>query len=343
METDKTLELLRPALNSEVPHESLLAYARWWQLETYLREIIYTELRTALGPRWSDELRADVPDRAERDAINSYMASADADDLLSYADTSVHKELIEKHWELFSAILPPRKRWEGTVETLLAIRHRIAHCRRLHEDDIQRLTQALRDFEAGARIFYGTYTDTRRFHASDRDPVAKAWVKRRHKAAARLIEHCEQNYETRFSLSHSLRPWAKPPENDGVVNGHPGGIWYAQWLTGGRELNPELLWQRLRPKTQGLILHLLIEPGGVAATFPSLEPANEVADAIADLFEMLIVTSRVYRPESDFTSTGDKGIQMRKSVAKLPPKVQYQGVLSLFDSANPDNFPIFSA
>lgn len=339
METDQIFELLKPALNAGVPHESLLAYARWWQLEIYLREVVYTELKTALGAEWSNELHVDVPDRAERDAINSYMASADAEDLLSYADTSVLRKLIEKHWELFEPILPPRKRWEGTIETLLAIRHRIAHCRRLHGDDIQRLMQALRDFEAGAKAFYGSYTDTTGSLPGDRDPVAKAWVKQRHEAASRLIDHCEKNYETRFFLRYSLRPWAKPPEKEGAISGHRGAIWHAQWLTGGRELRPQELWRRLQPRTRELVLHLLVEPGGVTATFASLEPANEIANAIADLFEALIVTSRAYR----HTGVDEEIREMRDSVAKLPPKVQYQGALSLFDPANPDVFTIFSA
>ena len=42
---------------------------------------------------------------AERDQINAYMASADADDVLAYLDVFGLFSLIDKHWELFEPSL----------------------------------------------------------------------------------------------------------------------------------------------------------------------------------------------------------------------------------------------
>src|SRR5205807_1230086 len=39
-----------------VPLESLALYSRWWALETWLRELIYIELRAKFGSAWTDEI-----------------------------------------------------------------------------------------------------------------------------------------------------------------------------------------------------------------------------------------------------------------------------------------------
>jgi hypothetical protein len=66
-----------------VPPSALAVYGRWWQLETYLREVTYTELRAAFGTSWAKDAGEAAPTRAERDQINAYMASADADEPLA--------------------------------------------------------------------------------------------------------------------------------------------------------------------------------------------------------------------------------------------------------------------
>jgi hypothetical protein len=336
----KTVERLERAVASGVPSEAIGCYGRWWQLETFVREAVYTELRTKFGDQWAQLVDKQVAWRAEQDKVNRYMASADAEDLLAYADASVLFALIEQHWELFEPVLLPRVRWQGQVDTLRAIRNRIAHCRRPHVDDMGRIETLLRDLEDGARRFYGSYTETRVVR-DGRDPLVKAWVKRRHTAAARLIEHCESSYETRFRLSYSMRPWAEGPQGGGVISGRDGMIWQAIWLTGGRELNPEELWRELAPRTTELILHMLFDGGGVTVTFASKEHADDLADAIGDVFDRLIETSRDYTPGRGMEDVDREIEQMRGSVGQLPAKVQYQSALCLFDSLNPDAFTLF--
>jgi hypothetical protein len=326
-----------------VPAAAVACYARWWQLETYVREVVYTELRTKFGSDWPKELGERAVIRAEGDRVNRYMASADAEDLLSYADASMQFNAIERHWELFEAVLLPRVRWQGQVDTLSSVRHRIAHCRRPHPDDLARIEQVLRDLEGGARVFYASYADTAHRLRERDDPLVDAWIRRGHEAAARLIDHCERNYDTRFSLRYSLRPWAKAPEPEAAVSGHEGAIWHAGWIMGSREINPERLWKRLRSQTQNLILHLLVEGGGLTATFAASEPAAEVADAIGDVFDSLIMTSRLYQPEGGMERVDAEIEQMRRSVARLPSKVQYLSALSMFDPAEPEAFTLFAA
>lgn len=335
------MEKLSRALGAGVPAEAVNCYARWWQLETYVREIVYTELRAKFGGQWPQELDPAVLGRAKGDRINHYMASADAEDLLSYADASVLFDTIDQHWELFADVLLPPLRWQGQVDTLKAVRNRIAHCRRPHPDDLARIEMTLRDLEAGARRFYSSYTDTSHELKGRRDPVVKAWIGQRHEAAARLIDHCERNYETRFRLVYSLRPWAREPAEKAPISGHEGAIWHAKWLTGGREINAQRLWKELQPRTQESILHLLIEVGGVSATFAATEAAGEVADAIGDTFDTLIETSREFVPSGGMEAVELEIKQTRRSVGRLPAKVQYQSALSLFDPLNPEAFSLF--
>jgi hypothetical protein len=336
-------EIERAVNGGGVPAASVASYARWWQLETYVREVVYTELRTKFGPDWPREVGEGARSRVEADQVNRYMASADAEDLLSYADAGRLFSVIEGHWDLFEPVLLPQIRWQGQIDTLRPIRHRIAHCRRPHSDDVSRIEQALRDLEGGARRFYLSYADTAHRLGDRKDPLVDAWVHRHHEAAARLIEHCELNYDTRFQLSYSVRPWAEEPEPEVEICGREGVIWHASWFIGSREVVPERLWKRLRPRTRELLLHLLIEEMALTATFAGMESAAEVADAIGDVFDTLIVTSRSYRFLGGMDAVDAEIEQMRGRVERLPPKVQYQSALSMFDPAEPEAFTLFAA
>lgn len=342
MWSENQMDEVQRAVGSGTSAEAIACYARWWQLESYVREIVYTELRSAYGAIWSKEIDGRASRRAVGDGVNSYMASADAEDVLSYADASTLFELIETHWHLFEEVLLPKVRWQGQIDTLLAIRNRIAHCRRPHSDDLPRIRLMLRDLEAGARVFYGSYAEAKYAIEAHRDPLVKAWVKRRHEAAARLIEHCERKYGTRFQLGYSRRPWAKTPGPKDAICGSEGLIWHARWFL-DRDIDPGRLWKRLRPRTRELILHMLVEVTGLTVTFSALEPGAEVADAIADVFDTLIMTSRQPQLSGSLTEVDAEIARMRKGVDDLPAKVQYQSALSMFDPFDPEAFTLFGS
>lgn len=342
MAADPDLLELDGAFGSGVSRPAVVAYARWWEIEDYLREVVYTELRSAFGDRWTEELGGDVPSRAERDRINSYMASPDDEDLLCYADTSVLFKMIKNHWSLFAEVLLPEARWQGTADTLLAIRHRVAHCRRPHRDDLYRLGQALRDLEPGARIFYGSHARTIDPRSGRKDPLLRAWLHQRHEAASRLIDHCERKYDIHFRLGYSARPWVGASAEDARISGRPGFIWHAQWLLGSRELRPYELWRSLPSDTQDRLMHLLVDPFSATATFSAIDDPDGTADAIGIVFEALIPASR---PGLDVTQGLDteRPESLRKEAAELPSKVEYNGPFSLFDPLNPEAFTLFSA
>lgn len=272
-----------------MPASALHTYARWWQLETYLREVAYTELRCAYGKEWVEHLGEGAAIRAERDRVNDYMPSADDEELLAYTGVAKLFEMIEEHWELFEKVLPPQRRWAGTVDELEAIRHRNAHCRRPHADDLARLEQALRNLEPGALEFYGFYTGTLFPDGKSKDPLVRDWVGERHEAAARLIEHCRRNYDVQFRLRYSRRPWAGKVEKE--LSGKRGVLWQAQWLL-GPGLAPLEFWKELNPNVRDLIVHMLFDDVSVTATFAAVDESEAIADAIGHIFDTLIPVSR---------------------------------------------------
>jgi hypothetical protein len=176
------------AVAAVVPHymsaRSLALYARWWQLETWLRELAYVELRSLAGKGWTDKLSA-ASGRQAADAAHTHMAGADNENPLAYLDYSQIVEVMADHWDQFRLGLLERGSWEGRQDDLKRIRHRIGHLRRPHRDDLSRLEQTLRDLERGAFIALASYNrrDTPDPQHHD-DPVTQGWIKGRHETGS---------------------------------------------------------------------------------------------------------------------------------------------------------------
>lgn len=180
---------LDAAVARGVPHASVAFFARWWQLETWLRELVYLELRAAHGREWESAIRARAIELAGRDAVNAYMGSPDNENLLAYLDVGSLLALIDtdEHWRFWQHAMPRRVVWRGIANQLLDLRNRNAHCRRPHRDDLARIEQTLRDLEFGARRSLSAYNRQSRVADDLDDPVAAAWVRGDHSAARRLI------------------------------------------------------------------------------------------------------------------------------------------------------------
>ena len=326
-----------------VPMNAMAFYGRWWQLERWLREIAYVEMRANYGAPWTGRLSGTAPKRAANDTVNAYMASADADDLLAYADVKDLFALIEDHWTLFESYLPPLRRWQGTTDMLGDLRNRNAHCRRPHPDDLGRLEQTLRDLESGARDFYVSYATTHDVPQRSKDPMAREWVAGRHETAVRLLQHAANQYDTRFELRYSVRPWAATPSPN-HLSGFEGVLWHANWIVTGPEIRPVELWQRLmqQPKVESLIVHLIIDLGHVSVTFSALDDVQLVADAIGHTFDAILTTSAPFRTV-DFKDFEDAMSKWKRGVEKLPSRVQIDTPIALMDPYNPDAFAIFAA
>jgi len=143
---------LQTAWGLGVPAEASVLHARWWQLETWLRELIYVELKAKYGLSWGQRLEPTATRRATREAtVANYMPTADSHHVLAYLDVDPLFKLIEDgEWGVLSHAFPPLDIWRGRADELQTIRNRIEHYRRPHVDDLARVEQTLRDLEAGA-------------------------------------------------------------------------------------------------------------------------------------------------------------------------------------------------
>lgn len=276
---------------SGMPHVSSALYARWWQLETWLRSLIYVELRAAHGSGWAEALPGISELRQEKDGAFHYMPTPDAQNRLAYADASALFKITIDRWELFSRYFPSRTIWAGRVEELLAIRNRIGHCRRPHSDDLTRLEQALRDLNNGAFLAASAFNEHVLPGSEWTGAVADGWVRRGHQTALRLIEHAERQYDVAFELRCSCRPWVVESWRDRkTIDGIPGYIWHVVWyLRGGRPLHLDRFWRDIRRYQDIVLLVCADSPTTLSVSFSALEDADAVSDAIGRCFDALLM------------------------------------------------------
>ena len=283
------------AVEAVVPHfmpaASLALYARWWQLETWLRELAYVELRASAGMQWGNLVKA-AAGRQQADAAFRHMTGADNENPLAYLDYSQLVELFENNWALFEYALIERRAWQGRQKELTQIRHRIGHLRRPHPDDLGRLEQTLRDLERGTFIALASY-NRRQEPSPDRhhDPVTDGWVRNRHSVARRLVSHAERQYDTTLIVRASRRPWAVWPTQ---LDGATGVLWHAEFIMRGRSVDARALWHdsSLVP-VRPLCVHLVVDdPSHVGFTFSAADSGQDVADAIGAAFDAVLMVSR---------------------------------------------------
>ena len=211
------------AFERDVPPDALVVAARWWQLENYLRLLIYINLKGLLGGEWTTPLRQATGRHAQA-ASRSYMASADDGYLLAHLDVSALLDLISTYWQQCeSGLGVPAAIWQGRIEEVKPIRHRIAHCRRPHADDVDRLEQLLRDIEPAAGATLRSYTRWwEPTYSDDDDVIVRDWVDLDLPDAHRLVPHGHDNKGIHFSLMCSRLRWA---EETSTITGAPGWFW----------------------------------------------------------------------------------------------------------------------
>lgn len=289
---DPTTEnVLRAAVGGSMPPRALASYARWWQLETWLRELVYLELRARYGQSWIEEVRV-ATGRLGQDAAYTHMAGADNDNPIAYLDYSQLVEVTARHWDLLGYALLERHSWDGRQDELKRVRHRIGHLRRPHQDDPGRLEQTLRDLERGAFIALASYNRRREPDPRNHDdPVTGTWLGQRHPTAQDLVRHAEERYGTRLVLRVSRRPWVRWPVD---FEQAPGVLWHAEFLLRGRTVDPRALWRDSSVSAaRPLLVHMLADdPSHVGFTFAAADEPQDVADAIGNVLDAVLRASQ---------------------------------------------------
>ena len=158
----------------ELPERVLHTYSRLWQLETWLRRLVYIELRALAGDDWQMKIRgAEKP--LEADKRLTHMPTPESDPL-SYVQFSELRRIISDDWWIFEPFLPPKSLWEAKLEEIAQIRHRGAHFRIGHHDDLQRVVQLLRDLDDGFWRFCSSYNDHHPVLPQSDDPVVSHFL-----------------------------------------------------------------------------------------------------------------------------------------------------------------------
>lgn len=280
-------------LNAVAPHfmpwRSLALYGRWWQLESWLRDLIYVELRAQYGATWAQQIGA-ASVRQQTDASFRHMASVDNENPLAYLDYSQLLEVIDRHWNLFDYALLEQQSWKGRQQELKQIRHRIGHVRRPHRDDLNRLEQTLRDLESGAFKACASYNrQTIPDRDRDSDPITVGWIREEHEVADRLVKHARSNYDVQIRVAASKRPWG---EWGDTLSDSTGLLWHANFYLGGqRSIDMQDLWNEVA-SIRHLIVHAHVDTWEVKFTFSDADDGKEVSDAIGRAFDAVLVTSR---------------------------------------------------
>jgi hypothetical protein len=211
----------------DVPKRVLTTYSRLWQLETWLRRMVYVELRALSGDDWSQGLPASSTSFAA-DKRLTHMPTPEMN-ALSYAQLSKLQDLIAKHWDCFALYLPPQDIWTAKLAEVSQIRHRVAHFRAGHADDHQRVLQLLRDIDNGFWRFCTSYNDAQPVLPASDDSVVSQflpydpfpWTEVREKRWAR-IGVADPSLVIAVTVEVLRRPWAAWSQQ---VDGKAGHIY----------------------------------------------------------------------------------------------------------------------
>ncbi|RKT76666.1 hypothetical protein DFJ68_0062 [Terracoccus luteus] len=286
---------MEEAVRNGMPPRALGVFARWWQLETWLRDLAYVELRARYGREWEGILKAGLGRQAQ-DLTFGHMVNSSSSNILGYLDYSQLIRVISDHWDLFEKALIHRSAWDGRQEELKRIRHRVGHVRWPHSDDLHRLEQTLRDLEQGAFMAFASYN--RRFMPmGTADAVTAGWMNRQHPKAKRLVDHAEERYGTRLILEASRRPWATAQQVDDPA---PGLLWHASFTLRSRSVGIFELWREIVARgMDSILVHLVAnDQKHVEFTFSAADSGDEISDAIGYALETVLAVSRLSLPEA---------------------------------------------
>lgn len=202
-------------------------YARLWEFETWLRRMVYIELRAKRGDEWKQGLKP-VSEAFEADKALTHMGTSEQNDF-SYAQLYQLLDLIENNWHCFENYFPPKKLWKAKTHEISQIRNRIAHFRTSHPDDLQRVEQFLRDIDQGFWKFCTSYNEKVPALPQSTDPVTEhflhldplPWGEIEPKNWAR-VGQVNRSLVVGLEVNKSYRPWF----DANATNADNSGIFY---------------------------------------------------------------------------------------------------------------------
>ena len=219
-------------LPNEVTPEQIKLFVRLQQVETWLRELVYMEMKCNFADAWWDKCtaalrrskRPGIPaDKArKRDKKHPHMATPETDPLWFISLDSLFRIVLDGHlWHLFHPSLTTKDLVRAKFDELTAVRNRIAHARAIHDDDLRRVENIMRDLDQGFWSFCTSYNDLHPFIADYReDPVFKSFVDRMGSGYAETSAGTWAHVVNRvgmtmdIGLDYGIRPFSKRPRSE---------------------------------------------------------------------------------------------------------------------------------
>jgi hypothetical protein len=192
---------------------------------------------------------------------------------------------------LFDPFLPPEKIWDAKLDEVSQVRHRVAHFRHGHADDLQRVVQLLRDIDKGFWRFCTSYNDIHPVLPQANDPVVD------HFLPLDLLPWCEiekNNWARVGSIPHSewfgvkvetlSRPWATWST---PVAGKEGILYDVTFFVrGSRHLDYSRLLENSR-KLHRNFVHICLDSYAdeIRLTIPAVLGAKRIIDIVEKMID----------------------------------------------------------
>ncbi len=313
--------------------QSVKAYCLAQQLERWLRELIYLELKANYGTEWCMKLIEALkrskglgipPEKSfKKDQKHQHMSTPENDPLWYLSFDSLIKLIFDKIlWGLFKPYLMNKDLLRAKLGEIQLIRNRIAHFRTLHLDDLDRLKSLLRDLDKGFWKFCTSYNEEQGFISKLlRDPVHKHFSDRIHSGYAQVGPNHWGKVANRLGvkldidLSYLIRPGRRLPWNS-KIRGAKGVLYDFKFTCAHLSGNLGYLdYPRILAATKAhhpLAAHIMLDElqGILRITFPAVLSEKEIIKA-ADSFYDACYTYRgkIYGHQSDNSAFDKKHIR----------------------------------
>jgi Swt1-like HEPN len=156
-------------LPPEVTDQTLRTFLRLYQLETWMREMVYLELKAYYGTEWWTEVeglkRPNISGHLAakyraKDSQHPHISTPETDPLWFISFDTLLKIILHPNmWKRFSPYFTTKKILRSKFEEIAPVRNRVAHCRSLHAYDLRRVEQLMLDFDQRFWRFCTSYQD----------------------------------------------------------------------------------------------------------------------------------------------------------------------------------------
>ncbi len=284
-----------PESVSDVPVQMVNCYSRLWQFETWLRTMVYVELRALLGDQWSDGIDA-TPRSFNADKALTHMPTPEMN-ALSYATFSQLLQLVTRYWDCFACYFPPQNLWDAKLKEVGQIRNRVAHFRIGHATDHERLTLFLRDVDKGFWQFCTSYNAGFPILPPRSNPVARKFMPldplpdvRIGRKTWAVAGHRNTELPVGVKISSQRRPW----HANRLVDGDAGHLYDVQIFA---QDNRFFDYGDLLERTEALHRHLVHVALGnlgdtVRITIPAILGKKRVIPLIAQFHDAALTNVR---------------------------------------------------